>query len=138
MARFNESELDSILNRRGYGIHGGIKGGFKRRSNADKISGEGEVPDAEPSIGHEPLRSQEAAFKYSGRCIVRVKVFRKRLADPDGNCPKWHIDAIRMSRLIRDDSAKEVDYYFDGQEKVQTEAEERIEITLQYTEAWWE
>lgn len=136
MKKINESELEENQRER-RSIKSGISGSFTRRTNEDKISGDGEVPNPESSAGHEPVCAQKTAFEYTGRCVLRVKVFRKRLCDPDGNLPKWHIDAIRNSKFIRDDSAKEVDYYFEGQEKVETAEEERVEITLEYSDAKW-
>lgn len=138
--RISQEKLDEVLKRKGYAITTSIGGGAQARGTAitSKTSSAGEVSDAQRSTRLEPVLAPKASFRYTGRCTIRVKVYRKRLADPDGNVPKWHVDALRMSLLIKDDSAKEVDYYFEGQEKVERDEDERVEIVLEYTNAWFE
>lgn len=138
--RISQEELNKILGKKGYGIQTSISGGVAAKGTAitSKTSSSGEVSDAQCRTRLEPVLAPKASFRYTGRCTIRVKVYRKRLADPDGNVPKWHVDALRMSLLIKDDSAKEVDYYFEGQEKVERDEDERVEIVLEYTNAWFE
>jgi hypothetical protein len=140
--RISHDELNKILGRKHYGLVSSLGGGISSKlgkgSIKTSLDNSGSLPDAEPSPGCEPLGEKEYAFKYTGRCTVRVKVFRKRLCDPDNNMPKWHIDAIRRSRILHGDSAKEMDYAFDGQEKVEKDSDERIEVTIEYKDAWWD
>ncbi len=81
---------------------------------------------------HEPIPAQGLALAYSGLCNVRVKVFRRRLSDPLGDAHKWHIDGLRYCGILSGDSDAEIRLTEEPHEKVATEAEERVEITLEY------
>lgn len=87
----------------------------------------------EPSGGYESLRAQAVALNYTGKCTVRIKFYRKRLADYSrANCEKYLIDSLTYAGLIRDDSEDEILLIDEGQEKVATDKEERVEISLEY------
>lgn len=62
---------------------------------------------------------------------ILVTSYRKRLADPDGICAKWAIDAICELGILSDDSAKEVAEVRYKQVKVKTESEERTVIRIE-------
>lgn len=99
-----------------------------------KVHDAGASPDVERSAGCPPIQSQKNTLNYSGQCVVRVKAFRRRLCDADGNCIKYHIDFLRYIGALKDDTDAAIRLIFEGQEKVGTEAEERLEITVEYPE----
>ena len=66
---------------------------------------------------------------YPGRVLVRVTCYRRRLLDTDNVVVKWFLDAARYSYLIRDDRPEDIELQV-AQEKVETEAEERTELTF--------
>ena len=83
--------------------------------------------------GYESLRAQAMALNYSGKCEVRIRFYRKRLADYSrANCEKYIIDSLVYAGLIRDDSEKEIRLIDEGQFKVEKDAEERVELELIY------
>lgn len=86
---------------------------------------------AQRAVPNEPVAAEERKTGNAGRVPVRVTVtsYRRRLIDPDNLCPKYFVDACRYSRLIRDDSAKEIEFTA-RQEKVATKAEERTVIEI--------
>lgn len=130
-ARITNDELQSILKRKGYGIHSEVG----KKGIASEISGAGPSGNVEPSGGYESLRQEAVALNYSGKCTVRIKFFRKRLADYSrANCEKYLIDSAVYGGIIRDDSEKEIRLIDEGQVKVDTEAEERVEINFEYEE----
>lgn len=129
--RITTDELSNILKRKGYGIQSEIG----KKGIGSEISGAGEVRDVEPSRGYESLREEAVALNYSGICVVRIKFYRRRLADYSrANCEKYLIDSLTYAGLIRDDSEKEIRLIDEGQVKVETVQEERVEITLEYPE----
>lgn len=87
----------------------------------------------ERPVRHEPLGSEAGkeshASGVSGRVRVRVLSYRRRLIDPDNLTAKYFVDACRYSGLIRDDTAKEIEFTV-GQVKVATKAEQRTEIEI--------
>jgi hypothetical protein len=126
-----QNELDTIIAKRGYGIVSEIGKGSINSSFGSK----GKVRDVEQRSGYESLRAQAVALNYSGKCEIRIKFFRKRLADYSrANCEKYIIDSLVYAGLIRDDSEKEIWLIDEGQEKVKTDAEERVVVTINYPE----
>lgn len=67
----------------------------------------------------------------SNRVFVRIRSYRCRLLDRDNLFPKYFIDALRYSGIIRDDTTRHIAIDVD-QEKVETKEEERTEIELVY------
>jgi len=63
--------------------------------------------------------------------IITVHSFRYRLADPDGLCAKYHIDAIVKAGLLVDDTTKEIQEVRFRQTKISKPEEERTVITLE-------
>lgn len=121
------NDLKRLENKPGYGIKSSIGGGVSA-----KIRGQRQVPELERSSRHESIRPPGFAIPYSGRCNVRVKVYRKRLTDPLGDCTKYHIDALRYLGCLVDDSDAKIRLTDEGHEKVETDSEERVEITIEY------
>lgn len=134
--RISSDKLNEILKKPGYGISTSIGGGKIRASAiSSKIGRSGESRDLEPGCGYESLRAQAVAINYTGKCEVRIKFFRKRLADYSrANCEKYIIDSLTYAGIIRDDSETEIRLIDEGQEKVSTDAEERVELKLTYNE----
>ncbi len=134
-------EFNNIVKKPGYGIHSafgkGMRSTLKRPVDA-KVRDAGEGSDVERSDGCPSVQPEKNTINYSGQCTLRIKVFRRRLCDPDGNCTKYHIDFLRYIGALKDDNAKEIRIIFDGQEKVATEAEERCEISVEYPEVDFE
>ncbi len=127
--RISENELQTILKRRGYGL----KSEIGKSSLESEVGRPREVRNVEPDSGYESLRAQAVALNYTGKCNVRIKFFRKRLADYSrANCEKYIIDSLTYAGIIRDDSEKEIRLIDEGQEKVMTAQEERVEIILEY------
>lgn len=135
----NEDQLKQITARKDYGIigssrgiTGGIKSGFKREAILHKTRGERAVPELEPSSGPQSFSAQALATPNSRRCIIGIKVFRKRLTDTGNDCWKYHIDACRYIGWLSDDNDAKVQITEEPHIKVETDAEERVEITLTY------
>ena len=82
---------------------------------------------------YEPLCAEAVQIGYSGLAIVRLKFYRRRLADYSrAICEKYLIDGLTYAGLIRDDSETEIRLIDEGQEKVESNEEERTEITIEY------
>jgi hypothetical protein len=64
---------------------------------------------------------------HTGRILVRITVFRKRLTDPDNNNCKWIIDCCRYAKLLHDDREQDVTLEI-RQEKTRGEEETLIEL----------
>ncbi len=136
--RISQEELNKILGKKGYGVSSSIgKGIDKVRANAitTKVGSPGQSSDVEPSDRLQSLRSQAVAINYSGIVTIRIKFFRKRLADYSrANCEKYIIDSLTYAGIVRDDSSTEIRLIDEGQEKVATDAEERVELSIEYDE----
>lgn len=130
--RITSDDLNKLLKKKGYGIESAIKPAIERAIKPE-ASGSGEVCDLESGGGYESLREEAVAINYAGKCVVRIKFFRKRLADYSrANCEKYLIDSLTYAGLIRDDSEKEIWLIDEGQEKVDSEDKERVEIVIEY------
>ncbi len=133
-----EDDLKEILKRPNYGIAGTIKSSIKssigKGTIASEIRDSGEAADLEQHTRCQSVRAEKDTINYKGQCCIRVKVFRKRLADPDGNCYKYAIDFLRYCGALADDNEREVRIIFEGQTKVGTDQEEKTEITIEYQE----
>jgi len=83
----------------------------------------------EPAVVNEPLGTNQGEASHSGRLVVRVESFRRRLLDEDNLAIKWAVDALRYAGIIPDDSPDKVSIKA-CQQKVKTKEEERTEITI--------
>ena len=123
----NENDLGIVLSRPGYGIKSSIGRAIK-----PAVGNKRPVSDTEYCSG-DALQGKDAlTINYSGKCEVRIKVYRRRLADPDGNCRKYHIDCLTKSGLVADDSEAEIQLTEEPQQKVENGGEEQVEIRLFY------
>jgi len=86
-------------------------------------------PEPECPVGDDPLAEAQGEAENPRRISVCITSYRRRLIDPDNLCGKYHLDLCRYAGLIRDDSAKEIDFRI-TQEKVRTKEEEKTVIEL--------
>jgi hypothetical protein len=134
-----EQDLQNVLKKPGYGITSslgkGIQPTLKEKPLGAKAGDSGKGSHLESGGGYESLRAEAVQVGYSGKCIVRIKFYRRRLADYSrANCEKYLIDSLTYAGLIRDDSETEIRLEDEGQFKVESNAEERVEIILEYPE----
>ena len=61
---------------------------------------------------------------------IRITSKRCRLLDPDNLCVKYIIDALRYTKVIKDDTTKEIEVFI-KQEKVKTRKEEKTVIEIE-------
>jgi hypothetical protein len=137
----DDAGLRKILNRKGYGLASGIKSGIAEAAKLAKLrkeagledSGSGPANDLEPDSGDESLCAKKLQIGYSGKVRVRIKFYRRRLADYSrAISEKALVDCLQYAGLIQGDSEKEIWLEDGGQEKVGTDEEERTEIILEY------
>jgi Holliday junction resolvase RusA-like endonuclease len=83
----------------------------------------------QPVVQDDTLGPAEREEENTGRVLVSVVSFRRRLCDTDNLCAKWLIDCLRYVGLIRDDSPEYVTIKV-SQVKVKTKAEARTEIEI--------
>lgn len=134
--RLSQDDLNLLTSKRGYAIQSSL-GGPQKSSLGDwsvttEVRDSRSDADAERGIGRQPVRAERDAINYSGQCTLRIKVFRRRLCDPDNHFIKFHIDFLRYIGALQEDNAREVRIIFEGQEKVEKPEEERLEIVVEY------
>jgi len=128
-------DLRKVLTRPGYGIQSAFKPAYGKSTNGLKAGSAGEIDDVEPAIGASQIRSEAVSLNYSGKCIVRIKFYRRRLADYSrAISEKALIDALVYGGALTGDSEKEICLIDEGQVKVESEKEERTEVILEYPE----
>lgn len=69
----------------------------------------GTVAKLEPSPCHEPLEAPQVQAADSGRFLVRVTAFRRRLLDIDNQAEKFHTDLCRYAGVIPNDNPERTD-----------------------------
>lgn len=77
-----------------------------------------------------PVAKVERKTLYTGRVLISIISYRRRLCDEDGLIGKWFLDAARYACLVRDDSPEFVSYNI-SQVKVEAKEEERTEIIFE-------
>ncbi len=123
------NDLKKLLKRPGIGITSKIGKGSLGAKNCSS----GKVGHLEPTAQLESLRAEKLQVNYSGKVRVRLKFFRRRLADYSrAISEKALVDCLQYGGLIIGDSETEIWLIDEGQHKVETNAEERTEITLEY------
>jgi len=75
------------------------------------------------------LGAQKDEGRDSGRFLVRITSFRKRLLDQDNLCEKYHVDCCRYAGVLPDDAPEKTSIEV-SQQKVKRKEEERIEIEI--------
>jgi hypothetical protein len=63
----------------------------------------GQDAATQSAIRDVPLATRQVEEGSSGRFLVRITSVRKRLADEDGLCGKFHTDCLRYAGFIPDD-----------------------------------
>jgi hypothetical protein len=141
MARLTNNDLQRIIDRKGYGITSSIgkTDGIGLKSTIGKVGVDSEISnkrqanDVESDSSYESLCAEKLSLNYTGKCRVGIKFFRRRLADYSrANSEKAYIDSLQYAGLIVGDSEKEIWLEDEGQFKVATVEEERVEISLHY------
>ena len=62
--------------------------------------------------------------------MVSITSYRCRLLDPDNLCIKFHIDAIRYAKIIKDDTAEDIEIIL-RQVKTKTRKAEKTIIEIE-------
>lgn len=132
-----EQELAKVTKKKGYGIISSfkspaIKSSLTKQKAINKGGGEGEVSDLERATGPKSVRPKDLAIPYSGQCIVRIKVYRRRLTDPGSDATKYHLDALRYLGFLADDNDAAIRLEEAPHEKVESNEEERVELEIEY------
>lgn len=87
-------------------------------------------PKPESIAGNESVAKKEGKSINSGRVLVRIVSYRRRLLDPDNLCPKYFIDCLRYAEIIKNDREEDIELSV-TQRKVNTRQEERTEIFVE-------
>jgi hypothetical protein len=132
-----ESDLNKVLKKKNYGVQSAfakptVKSGFAAQKALVKAGGQGAVSDLERSTGLKSVRPEDLAIPYSGQCIVRIKVYRRRLTDPGSDCWKYHLDTLRDLGLLADDNDAAIRLEEAPHVKVESNEEERVELEIEY------
>ena len=124
-----KNDLRSIIKRKGFGIKSSFGGG----SFGSEGRREREESHLESASRHASLLAKAVSLNYSGICEVRIRFFRKRLADYSrAISEKAIIDALVYAGALNGDSESEICLIDEGQHKVATDAEERTEVVISY------
>lgn len=133
--RISSDKLNEILKKPGYGISTSISKSLREGAISSKIGSSRKIDNLEPDSSNEQVGSKRIQIKCSQKVLVRIKFYRRRLADYSrAISEKALIDCLQTSGLISGDSEKEIRLIDEGQEKVESVNEERTEITLEYPE----
>jgi hypothetical protein len=104
-----------------------IKKGTVGRKTILPTKSESSDSKPKPPVRDGALAKTTGEKKNTGRVLVRITVFRKRLTDPDNNNCKWIIDCCRYAKLLHDDREQDVTLEI-RQEKTRGEEETLIEL----------
>lgn len=88
------------------------------------------APVMERDLRNGSLAAGKAQRNDTGKFLVRVTSFRRRLLDEDNLCEKYHVDCCRYAGLIPGD-APGTTKIETSQKKVGSKAEERTEVTIE-------
>lgn len=143
-----QEQLDEIINKPGYSVDDrsntkkrscvqstigkGVQSTLTRKIVLDKAGGEGKVPVVECGAGPKSVRPKDFAVPHPRRCNVSIQVFRRRLTDTGNDCWKYHLDACRYLGWLEDDNDATIRLTEEPHVKVETNDDERVEITLQF------
>lgn len=89
-------------------------------------------PYLEQGSSHELHRKVPPKKADPDKCRISFTDYRVRLADCDGCCHKYHLDALRYLGVIEDDTVAHVELVIHPQVKVKTKAEQRTEIQIEF------
>lgn len=94
-----------------------------------QVVGAGEDAAPERTVRKDSLGKDSTKDPNPERFFVRIVSVRKRLSDPDGLVPKWHLDALRYAGVITDDTAEVLELSV-SQRKCRKGEEETVEIEV--------
>jgi hypothetical protein len=131
-----EEDLNKIVSKKGYGvISSSIKSSLGQRAISSEIDRQRQEHDLEPNPSDESLGSKKLQIGCSGKVHVFIKFYRRRLADYSrAISEKAIVDCLQYAGIISGDSEKEIWLEDGGQEKVESNEEERTELTISYPE----
>lgn len=131
--RFSHGELAQVIKRQGYGIVSSGGGIAREAGIGAALKRARKIGDVEPTPELESLRAEKLSLNYSGKVRVRLKFYRRRLADYSrAISEKALVDCLQYAGLVSGDSEKEIWLIDEGQHKVEKDSEERTEIILEY------
>lgn len=81
------------------------------------------------------IQGAEREEENSERVLVSITSYRRKLLDRGNLCAKYFVDALRYSRLIRDDTEAEIIEKVQ-QIKVVSKLDERTEIEITYPQGY--
>ncbi len=87
--------------------------------------------DPKSSLRDGALAKNQAKKGNSPKCMVSITSYRVRLADVEGLCGKWHLDALRYAGVIEDDTEEAISYQI-SQKKVAKKTQEKTLIVVTY------
>lgn len=127
-----QSDLEKLIKRRGVTIASYFgKSGKNPASSEDSSSRK--VRDLESASQLESLRAKKLSLNYTGKVRVRIKFYRRRLADYSrAISEKALVDCLVYGGLLKGDSEAEIWLIDEGQHKVESNEEERTELVLEY------
>jgi Holliday junction resolvase RusA-like endonuclease len=96
---------------------------------ARQIGVPGQAANVESHTCHAPLPAKKAP-RFDGQVVIRVIEHRHRLADPDGACVKYLLDAIVSAGLLQDDSQRFVHKVEKEQVKIAANQEEKTIVEI--------
>ena len=79
-------------------------------------------------------QAEDGAQKSHQGVILTITHYRRRLADPDGLCPKYLIDCCVSAGLLPDDNAKEIADFRQKQIKVARQEDEKTVVDIEDVE----
>ena len=130
-SRFSSSQLRDVLSRQGIGI----ASAFGKRASCVKDCNSGAEHNLESDSSVELEGPKKLQIKCSGKVTVRLKFYRHKLADYSrAISEKALLDACQFAGIIVGDSEKEIRLIDEGQEKVDSKADERTELVFEYPE----
>ena len=130
-SRFNVSQLRDVLSRQGIGI----TSAFGKRAVGRSFDDSGSEHNVERAAETQLEGPKRLQVGCSGKVVIRIKFYRHKLADYSrAISEKALIDALQYAGAIRGDSETEIRLIDEGQEKVDSKADERTELVLEYPE----
>jgi len=88
------------------------------------------VANVEQGARNEPV-AKEKAPRFDGPVSIVFRSYRHRLADPDGLCGKYALDALVSAGVFPDDSGEYISKVSHEQVKVPRKEQERTEIIIE-------
>lgn len=102
-----------------------------RKVNENNICPSFSPADLEQALSHESVGKKTFAG-LDTQCSIHIHSKRRRLADPDGISGKYLIDGFVNTKLLRDDSAKQIKQVTFSQEKISKGDEEKTIVIIEW------